>query len=210
MGTLTQGILGPINKKVGNVVGGTWKGINYVRGYVIPADPQSAGQLAQRSKFAGTMSLAQSLLSTVITSFWNAFAVGMSGFNKFMSENLLVCETAGLVNTDSVMAKGSLEDAALSAATYATGDGNVVINWSSVISGNGLATDYINCLIIDSTNNEIVFYSAGDQQRADGEIDDNGLTGYTATDLICYLWTSRGTGASFTVSNSDSIEMTAP
>ncbi len=52
MGTISQGILGGVSGKVGNVVGGNWKGIDYLR--IMPAsvaNPQTEAQMDQRSKF---------------------------------------------------------------------------------------------------------------------------------------------------------------
>ena len=52
MGKINQGILGGFSGKVGNVIGGTWKGIDYMR--VKPAhvtNPKTEGQVDQRSKF---------------------------------------------------------------------------------------------------------------------------------------------------------------
>ena len=49
MGKISQGILGGFSGKVGNVIGGNWKGINYMR--VKPssvANSQTEGQMVQR------------------------------------------------------------------------------------------------------------------------------------------------------------------
>ena len=56
MGTFKQGIYGGYSGKVGNVVGGSWKGIDYMR--ILPtsvANPQTDAQLTQRQKFSVTM-----------------------------------------------------------------------------------------------------------------------------------------------------------
>lgn len=48
MGKINQGILGGFSGKVGNVIGGNWKGIDYMR--VKPAsvaNPQTEGQVNQ-------------------------------------------------------------------------------------------------------------------------------------------------------------------
>ena len=51
MGKISQGILGGVSGKVGNVVGGSWKGIDYLK--IMPAsvaNPQTPAQMDQRSK----------------------------------------------------------------------------------------------------------------------------------------------------------------
>ncbi len=53
MGRINQGILGGFSGKVGNVVGGNWKGIDYMR--VKPAsvaNPKTVGQVNQRTKWS--------------------------------------------------------------------------------------------------------------------------------------------------------------
>jgi len=53
MGTLIKGINGHISGKVGNVVGSSWRGKNYVkRSPVSKGKPKSEKQLAQQAKFA--------------------------------------------------------------------------------------------------------------------------------------------------------------
>ena len=53
MGTIKQGILGGFSGKVGTVIGGSWKGISYMRSQAQSVkNPRTDGQLSQRSKFA--------------------------------------------------------------------------------------------------------------------------------------------------------------
>ena len=52
MGKISQGVLGGFSGKVGNVIGASWKGIDYMR--IMPANvanPRTQGQIDQRSKF---------------------------------------------------------------------------------------------------------------------------------------------------------------
>ncbi len=87
MGKINQGILGGFSGKVGNVVGGSWKGIDYMR--ILPssvANPQTTGQLDQRQKFSVTVSFLQPLTQFLKTGF-KSFAVKMTAFNAAMSYN---------------------------------------------------------------------------------------------------------------------------
>ena len=53
MGKIDLGILGSFSGKVGNVVGGKWKGISYMRAKATSvSNPRTDGQMSQRSKFA--------------------------------------------------------------------------------------------------------------------------------------------------------------
>ena len=60
MGKISQGVLGGFSGKIGNVVGGSWKGIDYMR--IKPAsvaNPRTAAQVDQRSKFSIVLNFLQ-------------------------------------------------------------------------------------------------------------------------------------------------------
>jgi hypothetical protein len=66
-----------------------WKGMNYVRLRVIPANPQTASQTSQRNTLAAATSCWKhgTSIDAVSKSSWNASAsgTGMSGFNRYTS-----------------------------------------------------------------------------------------------------------------------------
>ena len=58
MGTIKQGILGGFSGKVGNVIGGSWKGISYMRSRAQSvSNPKTVGQVGQRTKFSTVMAV---------------------------------------------------------------------------------------------------------------------------------------------------------
>ncbi len=88
MGTINKGILGGFSGKVGNVVGGNWKGIDYMRSKAnrrnfTPTQPQ----LEQQLKFALVIRFVQTFTGLVEISFRN-FAVKQTGFNSAVSYTL--------------------------------------------------------------------------------------------------------------------------
>ncbi len=88
MGKISQGILGGFSGKVGNVIGGNWKGIDYMR--VKPANvanPKTEGQVDQRSKFSTVLQFLQPLQGFLKVGF-HAYAVKMTEFNSAMSYNV--------------------------------------------------------------------------------------------------------------------------
>src|SRR5512142_559379 len=88
MGIITQGILGGFSGKVANVVGASWKGIDYMRSLPVSvANPQTDAQLAQRQKFSVTMRFLQPLTEFLKTGF-KSYAVKMTGINAAMSYNI--------------------------------------------------------------------------------------------------------------------------
>jgi len=68
---------------------GIWKGINWVRGHVIPANPKSDQQVNVRTALTLMVALWQSK-DQAAQDKWNVFAegTGMSGYNKFMERGM--------------------------------------------------------------------------------------------------------------------------
>lgn len=88
MGKYKKGILGSFSGKVGNVVGSSWKGIDYMRS--IPnskADPKTDAQMTQRNKFAMITALLRKL-APVIKAGFKTSGKRMTAMNSAMSYNL--------------------------------------------------------------------------------------------------------------------------
>lgn len=88
MGKINQGILGGVSGQVGNVIGGTWKGIDYLR--IKPssvANPKTPDQVDQRTKFVTVLRFLQPITEFLRTGF-KKYASGMTQFNSAMSYNL--------------------------------------------------------------------------------------------------------------------------
>lgn len=68
-----------------------WRGVNYARRHVIPANPQTTEQTLTRDIFAGLREMWKRL-PTLGTPPWDAFAAGraFTGMNAFIGENLRV------------------------------------------------------------------------------------------------------------------------
>lgn len=89
MAKITQGILGPVSGKVGNVVGGSWKGVDYVRGYIIPANPKTSLQTENRDKFAEIVRLSKAMLSSLLRYYYADIIAGLptTAFAKNIAYN---------------------------------------------------------------------------------------------------------------------------
>ncbi len=207
MGKLNSGITGPIYGKVGGVVGFNWKGVNAIRSYAIPANPQTSLQQAERSKFAFIVHVAKIILATVIQPFWDPFASGMSGWNLFTRKNRLVVTSDGDYQ-NIIAAFGDLEPETITSATYDASTGNCHISWSQSGLGNGQDDDDSCLLVIDSANN-VAFFTSTNAPRSDGGGIVSIGTGRNASDLKAYLFFKRGSGSDLMVSNSDYAQVTA-
>jgi len=88
MAIIKRGILGGFSKKIGNIVGTSWKGIAVMKSLPLSvANPRTAGQILQRNAFKSASQLASVILVTMIIPLMNRFAIQMSGFNMFMQRN---------------------------------------------------------------------------------------------------------------------------
>ncbi len=88
MGTIQKGILGGFSGKVGNVIGASSKGIDYMRSVASRrAATKTMRQKEQQMKFALIARFQQPLANLLAISF-KSFAVKMTGVNSAMSYNL--------------------------------------------------------------------------------------------------------------------------
>lgn len=166
MGVINQGILGGFSGKVGNVIGGSWKGIDYMR--VKPANvanPQTEGQVNQRTKFTTVLQFLQPMKDFVKVGF-KAYAVKQTEFNAAMSYNLKNGVTGIAPNftidyASARLSRGSLAGALNPQLDVAT-QGQVTISWTDNSGqGNASATDKALLLIYNESNGEAIFTTDG-------------------------------------------------
>lgn len=70
MATIKKGILGGFSGKVGTVIGGSWKGVDYMRSLPkVSAKPPTQKQSEQRSKFSTTMAFLKPISSLIAKGF---------------------------------------------------------------------------------------------------------------------------------------------
>jgi len=134
MGTFKQGVFGGFSGAIGNVVGGSWKGINYMR--ILPSkvsNPNSDRQLDQRMKFALIGKFLKPLSQFVKIGFKN-YAIKMTAYNAAMAHNLHyaidgVYPTYTISYPNVMVTCGSLPPA-LNQAVQSTTAGIVDFSWT--------------------------------------------------------------------------------
>ena len=187
--------LGTPNGQIGKTfVFFVWKGIKCARSWVIPSNPQSFGQTAQREKFTIIMEVGRGLLSSVIQKFWKKFAIQMSEFNAFMSSNL----NAMTSKTDwqhFLISKGHLQPTVISDATYDAATGEVIINWDGTVINNQLASDKFVGVIVDTQYRSCWIIDSGTLRSAQTQLMDT-MPGLTFSYLRCYSFFYRDLGLS--------------
>lgn len=169
MGKISQGVLGGFSGKVGNVVGGSWKGIDYMR--IMPANvanPRSPGQVDQRSKFTTVLQFLQPMTDFLKVGF-KLYAKNMTQFNNAMSYNLLNAITGVYPNftidyRNALLSRGNLTGPR-DANVVSTNPGAVDFDWvDNSGSGNAQATDKAMLVVYNSTKREAVYTTAGEDR----------------------------------------------
>lgn len=210
MGIVKGGILGTVTQKVANVVFQKWKSLNTVREKVDPANPQTPKQVFQRDRFSFITILGRLVNDLIIFPFWQYLATGFTtAWNEYFSTNIplqpaFVDDVTPFVPDFAVVAmtEGLLEPAPLTGLqTYDEPSGAVQINFDTATIGNGLATDLVQCVVVDEVNGVAISSPSTGNVRTDGVIDFNVGSGRTFTDLHAYLFLHRGEGSEIEVSN---------
>ena len=174
MGKINQGILGGVSGQVGNVIGGTWKGIDYLR--IKPssvANPRTEGQVDQRSKFSIVLKFLQPMTDFLKVGF-KLYGIKMTQFNAAMSYNLNNAITGSYPNfmvdyASALVSRGNLTGAANGAASSPSA-GDVQITWDDNSgSGSAQATDKALIVLLNTTRQEAVFTIAGPARSAGTE-----------------------------------------
>ena len=206
MAITNKGILGGVSGKVGNVVGASWKGIDYVRGYAIPSNPQTTDQQEQRAKFAWAVMFGKELLSTICQRYWNHIHPRMSGFNAFVKTNVSLTDPMGGIQEGNQILTGSLENGSTLTAGYKLSSGAVTGIITNHIHSNGLSTDRMIVVCAHKTLSVAVVDDSGQTRGIDGSTHAYTLNlpaGLVYDDLIVFVGFSRGTGK--TMLNSPSV-----
>ena len=150
---LDNGIFGKAKNKLGNVVLFVWKGINAARSYVIPKNPDTESQKAQRSLMKQMVSYAQIVLIPFIHKYLNPFAVKMSGYNLFIQRN----RNANFPGTEwinKVYTVGSLP--VPSQLEFSDGS-NGKVSWNSSTLPPGLLPTDLVCTIVNKQDGSFKF-----------------------------------------------------
>tara|TARA_R110002033_G_scaffold152401_1_gene189057 strand:+ start:2597 stop:3238 length:642 start_codon:yes stop_codon:yes gene_type:complete len=161
MGKIAQGILGGLSGKVGNIIGGSWKGIDYIR--IKPssvANPRTEGQVNQRNKFTITLEYIQAT-SDFVKIGYKSFAVKKTEFNAAMSYvlNNAVGGIAPNFTIDyslALLSRGPLSGV-LNGTTVLTTPGQVTFDWDdNSAEGNANVTDKAMVLVYNPSKKESI------------------------------------------------------
>jgi hypothetical protein len=198
MGTIKQGILGGFSGKVGNVVGGSWKGIDTMR--VMPAsvaNPQTTPQLVQRQKFSIVMAFLQPLSEFLKTGFKD-YAVKKTEINAAMSYNINYAVTgaypAQTVDYPNVLVSRGPLPSAMNPAVASTVAGRVDFTWDNNSTETGAAATDRSLLVVYNPVRHQVVTDSEQAQRSAGSRNVTVPDSYTGDTVECYIAFINTTG----------------
>jgi|WetSurMetagenome_2_1015567.scaffolds.fasta_scaffold591450_1 hypothetical protein len=207
MAKILQGILGAASGKVAGVVAGSWKNINYIRGYAKPANPNTTLQQAQRTKFSSCVNFAKLWIGQVFNTYTDKFLKGMSGFNYFISRNIDIFD--GTPDYEAIkLTEGKLAIPVISGVVADASDHSCVITYSTAPGNNGDALDKIYAAVYNETTG-LCYFPAAEVVRGTGSISTSCYC--TAGDnVVAYLWAIKYQNTTVEmISNSSAMEVTA-
>ncbi len=209
MARLRSGILGNIRGKVAGVVGSQWKDKNYIREYVLPANPNTAAQQVQRTKMADVVAFCKALVGPIFNPYTDRFQKSMSGFNFFIKANIAIFDGTPDYPTI-LMTEGKLSPLLITDAVYTTGSGQMQVTWTTNYGNNGSADD--------QCYGAALHVPTGVWYAAPLEVDRDTLnhlyflpTGFTATDIEVWTFAAKYVGTLVNmISNSAHAQGEAP
>jgi hypothetical protein len=211
MGVIQQGILGAVSGRIGPVVGGSWKGIAYLRGYQgTVAQPNTAAQVAQKTRMRAIVEISQLFLAQIIKPLNDRFAVHMSGYNLFVSRNIEFISGTGVPTFASlIFSQGTLTGFDTLAASSTNGDPDVDLTWvDNSGTGTAQATDEVYVAIMNATN-QAYGQSGGSATRSDAAVTVTMSANNTSADQL-HIYASYRTASGFAVSNSEYVSEVTP
>jgi len=169
--------------------------------------PQTVAQTAQRDSMSACVAFAKTLVGPVFNAYTDKFQKSMSGFNRFIKDNIL--EFDGDVDYSAlVLTSGTLFSNAITNAGYNAGTGVVIIQWEEDIGNNGDLTDKVFAAAYDKVTGDWAFPVA-EVTRDDELIQCTLPIGLTATNIQCWMWSIRKSGnIVLLISNSAYLQVT--
>lgn len=166
MGAISKGILGPFSGTVGTVIGGSWKGISYMRSQPVAKKNRvpSPKQLDQQARFALVVGFLRTMTQLVAIGFKTPLQ--MSGFNNAVSFTLKNAVTGTYpsysIEYGSVLvSRGDLPNAT-SPGAVATTTSLITWNWTDNSgTGNAVATDKSILAVFCPDLNTTLYNTAG-------------------------------------------------
>ncbi len=192
MGIITKGILGGFSGTVGTVIGGSWKGIDYMRSQPSRRSASSTQrQLEQRMKF-GMIAKFQSAMNNLLNESFRSYAVRMTGANSALSYNIrnAISGTYPDYEIDyslALVSRGDLPNALNPAAAVSAGV-DIAFEWTNNAGTGKAANDDVAVLVVYCPAKQAcVWAESGERQDQSATITVNGFAGEVVETWIAFF-----------------------
>ena len=172
------GLFGRPSGKLGGVVFGAARGregkLVTAREFVKPSNPNTAGQVLQRSKFAQALTATRKLTASLWQDFFNRAISQLPGFQSMMSIITSNTDASELFVLPPDTPLGNLHfPDTLTVVTGTGGVGTYQVDWSDELGLNGTLTDIIHLFAVNvasfGSNNRAAKYSPTGDTRDDDQ-----------------------------------------
>jgi len=187
MGTIKKGILSGFNGTVGTVIGGSWKGIEYMRSRPAKRSTNfSQAQLEQQAKFATVINFLNTMVGLVRITYRD-FAVKMTAFNSAMSYHIRFAITGTYPDYSidyslAQISKGDLPNATVNG-------NNINFTWTGNSGvGRALPSDQAILVVYCAARNQTIYTTNGGTRSAGaGSLNVANLAGETVETYIGFI-----------------------
>jgi hypothetical protein len=194
MATFSKGILGGFSGTVGTVIGGNWKGIDYMRSQASKRSGNfTLAQLEQQIKFRLVIAFLETMTGLVRISFKD-YAVKMTGFNNAMGYNLKNGITGVYPNFSidysmALISRGSLPNATAPSAVVS--GNNIHFTWTdnSGIADAAPTDQAILVVYCEALKTAIYTTTGGDRSSGSGSLNVTNFSGQIVETYIGFIST---------------------
>jgi hypothetical protein len=174
MGRISKGILGGFSGTVGTVVGGNWRGIDYMRSQPKRRNfSSSRKQLEQQLRF-GLMTKFQQPVNSLLNVSFKSYAIRMTGANSALSYNIRNAVKGSFPDYEIdyslfLMSRGDLPNAQNPTATAAAGS-EVNFAWTSNVgTGKASGTDKAILVVYCPEMRSCMYTTSGAERSAESD-----------------------------------------
>ena len=191
MATIVNGITGGFSGKVGNIIGGSWKGIDYMRSRATSvSQPHTPAQLEQRARFSTVGKFLRPLIPFLRIGFKNQ-AVKKSGYNAAMAYTLENAVTgvypAFEIDYSKVLVSEGILTEALNPQVTASATGKINFTWeNNSTDGDAMSTDKALLVVYNPVRKRVVSAVAGNT-RVSGSQTITLPAAFTGDEVQCYI-----------------------
>ena len=171
-------IKGTIRGKIGEFVGSSWKGKNYIKTFTKPGNPRTADQVAVRTVFYHTSQIAKGIYESVLKPYTFPRPKRITAYNRMIQINKAMFESKEWKPESLKIFEGELYNPGIDSITKSAGKVNITF------SATGEQSDMAIAVIFDGATGGV--YS-GSLYRGDSNVEVTIPADVRTADLHAYL-----------------------